>query len=97
MMDLGGLMAFIAAADALIAASTGPLHIASALGIKAIGLYPPIRPMHPGRWAPLGKKAVYLVKDAECDKCRKSLECLCMKDLSPELVKNELEKITSGH
>jgi ADP-heptose:LPS heptosyltransferase len=44
----------------LVAASTGPLHIASAVGIHAIGLYPSKRPMHPGRWMPLGGNASYL-------------------------------------
>lgn len=62
-MSLEELCAFIAACDVLIAASTGPLHIASALGKKAIGLYSPKRPIHPGRWAPIGKNAIYLVAD----------------------------------
>lgn len=60
-LDLGGrlhlteLMSLIARCDALVAASTGPLHIAAALGIRAVGLYSPVRPIHPGRWAPLGR------------------------------------------
>lgn len=61
-MNLKQFISFIAAADGLIAASTGPLHIAAALGKVALGIYPPIKPMHPpGRWAPLGKNASYLV------------------------------------
>lgn len=59
-MLLPQFMAFINAADALVANSTGPLHIAAAMGKKAIGLYPSIRPMHAGRWAPLGVQAVAL-------------------------------------
>jgi len=55
--DLSELIAFIAQCDALIAASTGPLHIAAALGKQAIGLYSPKRPIHPGRWSPIGKNA----------------------------------------
>lgn len=55
--DLSGLIVFIDSCDALIAASTGPLHIASALGRHAIGLYSPKRPIHPGRWSPVGKNA----------------------------------------
>lgn len=60
-MNLTELMAFISKADALIACSTGPLHIAAALNIYALGLYSDIRPIHPGRWAPLGQFAHYLV------------------------------------
>ena len=51
---------FISYADGLIACSTGPLHIAAASGIYALGLYPSQRPMHAGRWGPLGKKANYI-------------------------------------
>jgi ADP-heptose:LPS heptosyltransferase len=61
MLNLNEFIAFISRCDALVAASTGPLHIASALGLKAIGLYSPKRPIHPGRWAPIGKSAEYLV------------------------------------
>jgi len=57
-MTLPEFMAFINSCDVLVANSTGPLHIAAALGKKAVGLYPAIRPMHAGRWAPLGEKAV---------------------------------------
>jgi ADP-heptose:LPS heptosyltransferase len=60
-LSLLELVAFISKCDALVAASTGPLHIAAALGIRAIGLYTPKRPMHPGRWSPVGKKAEVLV------------------------------------
>ncbi|MHC1706554.1 MAG: glycosyltransferase family 9 protein [Bacteroidales bacterium] len=82
-LSLQELIAFIARADALVAASTGPLHLAAALGKKAIGIYPPIRPMHPGRWAPVGPQAVCLVKDIPCNECRYGKECHCMKEISP--------------
>jgi ADP-heptose:LPS heptosyltransferase len=59
-LSLPQLIAFISSCDTLVAASTGPLHIASSVGIRAIGLYPSKRPMHPGRWMPLGLKATYL-------------------------------------
>ena len=61
MLNLNEFIAFISRCDELVAASTGPLHIASALGLKAIGLYSPKRPIHPGRWAPIGKNAQYIV------------------------------------
>lgn len=60
-LNLDELITFIASCDALLAASTGPLHIASACGINAIGLYSPKRPMHAGRWAPIGKRATFFV------------------------------------
>lgn len=53
-LSLTQLIAMIGASDALVAASTGPLHIAAACGRRAIGLYADVRPIHPGRWAPIG-------------------------------------------
>ncbi len=81
------LIAFIANADGLVAASTGPLHIAAALGKKAIGLYPSIRPMHPGRWAPLGPNAHYLALDKDCIDCKNGGHCKCINDITAEQVK----------
>lgn len=90
-LSLDQFVSFISEADALVAASTGPLHIASALGKKAIGIYPPIRPMHPGRWKPLGQHAEVLVKDKECESCRKMTECACMLSIRPVEVVRKLE------
>lgn len=86
------LVSLIAHADAMVACSTGPLHVASALGILTIGIYPPIRPMHPGRWAPIGPKSIVLVKRRACNKCRKSTECACILDIDPLTVAEELFK-----
>ena len=55
--DLDTFIALIEQSDCLVASGTGPVHIAAAAGITAIGLYPPVRPIHPGRWGPLGKNA----------------------------------------
>jgi heptosyltransferase-3 len=81
-------LAFIAAADGLVAGSTGPLHLAAALGRHALGLYPPIKPMHPGRWGPLGPHAGYLVFDRpDCQDCRVSpAACTCIKALAATAV-----------
>ncbi len=81
---------FLSLADGIVAASTGPLHIAAALGCTAIGIYPPIRPMHPGRWAPIGEKAQVLVKEGTCNDCRKSRNCHCMREITPEEIAKRL-------
>lgn len=86
------LIGFIGSADGLVAASTGPLHLAAALGKLAVGIYPPIRPMDPGRWAPIGQNAHFLVKEKECNDCRKSLNCQCMNEISPQKVLNLILK-----
>ena len=92
-VDLQGLISVIARSDGLLAASTGPLHIAAALGKHALGIYPPIRPMDPGRWAPVGINASHLVVDKTCSDCRGEQECHCMKEISPEQVMEYFAKI----
>ena len=91
-LTLVEFIAFIEQADGLIASSTGPLHIAAALGKHAIGIYPPIKPMHPERWKPVGKNAHYFVKEKICNDCRKTNDCHCMKSILPEEIKEYLEK-----
>lgn len=85
-LSLNEFIAFISHCDALVAASTGPLHIASALGIQAIGLYAPMRPIHPGRWQPVGQKAQALYLDKTCNDCRKTLQCACIQSIQPEQI-----------
>jgi heptosyltransferase-3 len=89
-LSLSELLAFINSCDGLVAASTGPLHIAAALGKRAIGIYAPMRPIFPARWAPLGKNATYLVLDKKCDACRKSGNCECIRAITPEQVVGKL-------
>lgn len=92
-MSLADYITFIDHCDGLVAASTGPLHIAAALGKHAVGLYPPIRPMHPGRWGCIGKNAKVFVSDKECEECRKTQECKCMRMIEPEMIKAYLINI----
>lgn len=91
-LSLQQFIAFIAQCDALVAASTGPLHIAAALGKKAIGLFSPKRPIHPGRWAPVGERAHHLVYGANCKECAAKKECVCISQISPQQVVDLLEK-----
>ncbi|UKN00671.1 glycosyltransferase family 9 protein [Paracrocinitomix mangrovi] len=62
-MSLEELVAFISHVDHLVAASTGPLHISAACGVHAIGLYTDMRPIHPGRWQPIGNEVTIIVSE----------------------------------
>lgn len=91
-MNLDELTNFIAGCDGLVANSTGPLHIAAAVGIQAIGIYPPARPLHPGRWGPVGDKAEYIVADKpNCQLCRKTKNCFCVESISVQQVLDALK------
>jgi ADP-heptose:LPS heptosyltransferase len=89
-MSLSEFMAFINLCDGLLACSTGPLHIAAALGKDALGIYSPMRPVHPGRWAPLGNKAKVFVEEKPCGNCKNAKECTCMDKINPEQVTKQL-------
>lgn len=66
-MTLTEFIGFINECDLLLACSTGPLHIASVLGKTAIGLYTKKRPMHSGRWAPIGMNSIVVTSDFKGD------------------------------
>lgn len=85
-LTLQQFIAFIHNCDGLVAASTGPLHIAAALNKKAIGLFSPRRPIHPGRWRPLGQNAHVLVFDEACEACSKKQPCECITRIGPERI-----------
>jgi ADP-heptose:LPS heptosyltransferase len=53
--DLRALAAVLSLARTVVANSTGPLHLAVAVGTKVVGLYPSRRIMSPVRWGPLGE------------------------------------------
>lgn len=85
-LTLVEFISFISATDGLVAASTGPLHVSAALGKKAIGLFSPKKPIHPGRWSPLGKQAQAVVFNANCELCKKGKDCNCIQKITPEQV-----------
>ena len=88
-ITLAELLGVIQATDALVASGTGPLHLAAALGRRAVGLFPPLRPIHPGRWGALGTRAVSLVtpQRAACADCvGRPAACHCLPEISPAQV-----------
>lgn len=61
--SLAELLSFTRAAHAFVGASTGPLHIAAALGVPTVGLYPARESGLPARWEPLGAQTRMLMPD----------------------------------
>lgn len=91
-LDMQGLMRMIGACDAFVSASTGPLHLAAASGVRSIGLFSMRRPILPARWAPIGRDAHALVHDALCAKCASGSDCDCIRRISPQRVIDLLER-----
>lgn len=80
------LLVLLSRIDLLVACSTGPLHIAGFLGKRAIGLFSPRIPIHPGRWRALGERAVALVFDPDCATCKAKKPCACIEQITVENV-----------
>ncbi len=84
-------MSFMAACDGLIAGSTGPLHLAAALGIHTLGLFQS-RKMDLQRWHPLGRSAAVIHSDVRCLGERRAAgggggaPCPCIAAIKPETV-----------
>ncbi len=53
----------IASLDCLISSSTGPMHIAAALGIKTISLFCPLPACSPDLWGPLGNPHITILPE----------------------------------
>ncbi|MDA3961353.1 MAG: glycosyltransferase family 9 protein [Planctomycetota bacterium] len=58
--SLDELCAVCARAACLVANSTGPLHVAAAVGTPVVGLYPPVQACTPDRWGPIGTKQIII-------------------------------------
>lgn len=85
-LSIDQLCWLISISDGLVACSTGPLHIAGLLNKKAIGLFSPKKPIHPGRWKPVGKQSIPLVYQEDCAACKANEPCNCIENISPETV-----------
>jgi ADP-heptose:LPS heptosyltransferase len=91
--SLAQLIALTAAADGFVASGTGPLHIAGALGIPTLGLFPGRRNANEQRWHPIGRKADALSYRTVCAPGRGHCPqpytgeaCACMLGIEPEQV-----------
>lgn len=89
------LAALLRKARLVVAASTGPLHLADALGTPVIGLYPPVKGLTATRWGPYGGGVSLAPELPLCRKCRPgSLSaCWCMEQLSVDCVFGEAMKL----
>jgi heptosyltransferase-3 len=90
-MSLTQLISFIGKCDHLVACSTGPLHLAGVQNVTSIGLFSPRRPIHPGRWRPLGNKSTVLTSRDTCP-CDRKRGCSCIEAISVDQVINVIEQ-----
>lgn len=85
-LSLKELAAVIKRASLFISNSTGPLHIAAAVGTPAVCMFSQITTMSAARWGPYTPKKRVLVPDkpVDCAECSdgRELPCACMMSIS---------------
>lgn len=90
--DLRTLAAVLRLANVVVANSTGPLHLAVAVGTKVVGLYPGKKVMSPRRWGPLGRydRVIQPIgPDCTCP----PKQCNCMERITVERVAGEVKAL----
>lgn len=90
--DVRSLAAVLSLASVVVANSTGPLHLAAAVGTKVVGLYPSKRVMSPVRWGPLGDGHVVIQPDMPGCTCPAG-NCRCMETISAEKVVSAVSSV----
>jgi heptosyltransferase III len=79
-LDLSLLKALINKADLFISNSTGPMHIAAALGVHVIGFFPKILSCSQKRWGPYTEKRTIFIPTIDCSNCTREqcekLDCM---------------------
>jgi heptosyltransferase III len=79
-LDLSLLKALINKANLFISNSTGPMHIAAALGVHVIGFFPKILSCSQKRWGPYTEKRTIFIPTIDCSNCTREqcekLDCM---------------------
>lgn len=69
-LSLRALAAFIRSAHVFVSNSTGPLHIAAAVGTPVVAFFPPILQCSARRWGPLSDRKIVFEPDRnQCPRC----------------------------
>jgi ADP-heptose:LPS heptosyltransferase len=88
-LNLRELACLIKTAKLFISNSTGPIHIAAAVGTFVVGFYAPITACSERRWGPYtNNKIIFTPEVPECKKCtlKKCKHYNCMEKISiPEV------------
>jgi len=97
-LPLGKFMSLIKRCDCLITNDSGPMHMASALGVPVVAIFGPTHPKL--GFAPRGCSDVVLCADVKCSPCSLHGEKRCRKEsrfcmdlIQPEMVTEAAERI----
>ncbi|MFZ5951222.1 MAG: glycosyltransferase family 9 protein, partial [Candidatus Rifleibacteriota bacterium] len=84
--DFAILAAVMQLCRAFVGGSTGPMHLAAAVGLPVVAFFPPVPAMTPKRWGPVAQKNLVLMPSVDscigrCNQC-KLMPCMSTIDLT---------------
>jgi len=97
-LDIQELMAAISFCRLFLSNDSGPMHIATALGVPVVSIFGPTHPKL--GFSPLGEKDIVISRNLSCSPCSLHGEgdCrlkrrICMEQITPEMVLEALERL----
>ena len=95
--DVAGLAGVLARLSVLVCNDSGPMHLAAAVGIRAVALFGPTDPRRTG---PLGDRHLVLSRDLDCAPCRDRCcpvgSALCLRELPVERAEQAVLRMLDG-
>jgi len=89
--SLADYLSRISESAGLVASSTGPLHIAAAMGKPSIGIYAPKARIDKRRWGAIGPATRNLQHGVNCQTRGSNRDCQCMRQIKPAEVWDALQ------
>ena len=91
-LSIKELAAVLKKSAIVVANSTGPLHLADAVGAKVVGLYCPLQPCRPERWGPYSQlDSVVMPSIDGCELCSRCSYKNCMELIPVDKVFNKIK------
>jgi heptosyltransferase-2 len=90
--DLESLAGLISRAEVFISGSTGPLHLADALGVKCLSFFVDRPDIGPARWGPPHNMDNVIVPAEKC-RCADLRQCSCLEKVQPEEAFSRLKNL----
>lgn len=92
------LPAFIERMDLFLCNDSGPLHLAAAMGVPAVGIFGPTQA---SVWAPNHAPKVKILRAGDCPPCGEQMRCsqprrICMESVSVEMVMDALRALRNA-
>ncbi|MCJ7458301.1 MAG: glycosyltransferase family 9 protein [candidate division Zixibacteria bacterium] len=94
--ELRQICSLLKGADLLISNSTGPMHIATAVGTPVVALFSPLQVASPKRWGPYGEENEVIMPPVyTCLKCefQKCPQFNCMEKIDPDEIVLRVKKV----